>query len=58
MAISRPSIERTGGVVALRPIGRPYKRLLADLTGAAVLARFGLAAAAQVNKIKRRAAGH
>ncbi len=44
------TIERTGGLVALRPIGRPYKRLLADLTGAAVLARFGLAAAAQAEK--------
>ena len=41
------TIERAGAVVRLMPVGRPYKNLIADLSTAASLAQFGLAAAAQ-----------
>src|SRR5262245_12902790 len=40
------TIDRAGSVVTLRTVGRPYRRLLTDLSNASALAAFGLAAAA------------
>ena len=41
------TVDREGTVVKLKPAGRPYKGLIADLSAAPALAQFGLAAAAE-----------
>lgn len=40
------TIDRSGAVVKLQPVGRPYKNLIADLSTAPALAPFNLGAAA------------
>ena len=41
------TVDRAGTAVTLKPAGRPYKGLIANLSAAPALARFGLAAAAE-----------
>jgi hypothetical protein len=44
------TIDRTGAIIKLRTVDRPYKRLLTDLSNAPALEQFGLAAAAEALK--------